>query len=679
MRVASTFTTVAVFFPIVFVEGVAGQIFGDLSLTVVFSLLASLLVALFLVPMLAARQLQLQPRTDLLTYSPSLALPSIEHFQRRWRRHRGWRRVYAPYLLAVFLVRFTLEIAASVALLGLGLAGRLVAWAARRVLPRLSRGALWVAQRFGSGYDNLAGRYQGWLDSALRHPGAVLGAALLALSLTAGVFQTLGAELIPEVHQGRFTAEIALPVGTPLPRTVKVVTRAEELLTGVGGIQSVHATIGSERRADSRPDEGEHTARLLIQLSPGGDLAQREARLMDATRQALAALPDLSLRLTRPALFSFRTPVEVVLSGQELPVLQHLSDGAVRALEALPALRDVRSSLVRGFPEIRIQYDRTLLHRYGLDANTVANVVRDKVQGAPARELARGERRIEMLVRLDPRDRTRVEQLRHLNVNPQLVPPIPLEAVATLTEGEGPSEIRRINQKRVAVIAANLEGFDLAGTGDRILSALSRLQWPTDYRFDLAGQSREMKASLESMRFALLLSVFLVYVIMASTFENLLHPLVIMGSLPLAAVGVVLTLPLLDMSLSVVVLIGFIVLAGVVVNNAIVLVDAINRRQRVDGLPRAAAIRRAGLIRLRPVLINTATTVLGLLPLALGMGEGSEIQRPLAVTVIAGLISSTLLTLLVIPVLYDQVNILVDRVRGPPLPTDETEEAARTP
>jgi HAE1 family hydrophobic/amphiphilic exporter-1 len=654
---ASTFTTVAVFFPIAFVEGVAGEVFGDLALAVVFSLLASLLVALFFVPMLAARELKRPDHAlSLDELSPSLGFPSLREFREAWRGSaRGWRRLWRPYLILRLVLRFLLDLFTAITMVLLGFGGKAAAWVGARVMPRVAGVALWLAGRFGRRYDRLAGRYQGWLDTALGRPGTVLGLAAMLLLLSVASIGNLGVELIPEVHQGRFTAELAMPVGTPLERTVKVVEKAEALVKVLPDVAQVHATIGTERRADSEPDEGEHTAKLRVQLNPGGGLAGRERVAMDLVRQALRELPDTEVLLERPALFSFETPVEVVITGQELRDLRLLSAQAQRRVASLDGIEDVSSSLVRGFPEIRIRYDRALLAHFGLDLASVARAVRNKVQGAEAKELAQGEHRIDMLVRLDEQDRATVEQLRRLNVNPALMPPIPLESVAELEEAEGPSEIRRINQQRVAVVTANLEGFDLAGAGVRISRSLGELDWPEGFGFELAGQSREMQQSLASLRFALLLSVFLVYAIMAGTFEHLLHPLVILGSLPLAVVGVVLVLLPLGVPLSVVVLIGFIVLAGVVVNNAIVLVDAINRRRRLEGLDRLAAIREAGRIRLRPIMITTATTVLGLAPLAMGFGEGSEIQRPLAITIIAGLTSSTLLTLLVIPVLYDQV------------------------
>ncbi len=256
--------------------------------------------------------------------------------------------------------------------------------------------------------------------------------------------------------------------------------------------------------------------------------------------------------------------------------------------------------------------------------------------------------------RLAERDRESIEDLRRLNVNPRGVPPIALEAVADLEAAEGPSEIRRSDQERSALVTASLQGFDLGSAAGMAESALGELDVDEAIRFEVGGQSREMEASLQSLQFALLLAIFLVYVIMASQFESVIQPLVILFALPLAVVGMSAGLLATATPVSVVVLIGAIVLAGVVVNNAIVLVDYANQL-RDRGLDAIEAVSKAGQVRLRPIIISTLTTVLGLLPMAFGGGEGSEIRQPLALTIIAGLSSSTLLTLLVVPVLYGLV------------------------
>ncbi|MED5373964.1 MAG: efflux RND transporter permease subunit [Myxococcota bacterium] len=649
---ASTLTTVAVFLPIVFVDGVAGQIFGDLALAVVFSLLASLAVALVLVPMLAARRLELEASPG------SLAALTPEG---RWSALPEWREALAEnrarkarwLLLPYQLTRLVLHLSWN--LLGLlfvgawALSWRAMGWVGGKLLPPVQRGLLRAAEVFGGAYDRLASRYPPLLSGALQRPGLVLGGA--AVALIAALALRPGAELIPEVHQGRFTAAVAMPVGTPLDRTVAVVSHAEEIIAEHPEVARVYSAIGSEGRADAGADEGEHSARILVELTPGGDLAGRQAALIEDLRAELGALQPLQVQFEASSLVSVDTPLEVVVSGQDLQVLQSLSAQVEAELAQLPGVRDVQSSLVPGFPELRVRYDRAQLERFGLTTSGVARSLRDKVQGAEASRLARGERRVDLVVQLAERDRSTLRDLERININPALDPPIPLAAVASIEQAEGPSEIRRIDQRRGAVVSANLEGLDLATTADAVSQVLVRIPRPPGYSFELAGQSVEMQRSLRSLAMALLLAVFLVYVIMASTFESLVQPLVILFSVPLAAVGVMPVLLLTGSSLSVVAFIGLIVLAGMVVNNAIVLVDRIgfNREQ---GMDLDAAIQEAGKARLRPILITTLTTALGLLPLSLGLGAGSEIQQPLAITVIAGLSASTLLTLVVIPVVY---------------------------
>lgn len=660
---ASTLTTLAVFFPIGFVEGIGGQVFGDLAMAVVFSLLASLIVALVFVPMLAARRFAV-PRVEggIKTLTAPFLFGSVAELRASWAwdRERPARFVVLPYQLLRFCLRLPLELLALAIVIPIAITARISAVIGAGVLPHLQRLMGRAAERFGGGYQRLADRYPAALSGAMARPGRVLGWSALAFALTLAATGMVGKELIPQVHQGRFTVETALPVGTPLAKNQAVLAEVEAYLAGHDAIETVYAAIGSERRADARADEGEHSARLLVQLTPGGDLEARQDEVVADIRQRLGEIPNLDVRIATPALFSFRTPVEVVITGQDLDLLRSLSDEALWRLGRVEGLKDISTSLARGYPEVRVRYDRRMIERYGLSTSQVAGAVRDKVQGIEAGKLARGERRVDLVLRLREGDRSTVEDLQQININPSLDPPIPLSAVARLTEGEGPSEIRRVDQQRAAVITANIDGFDLASSGAAIQSALAGMDWPPGYVFEVAGQTREMERSLTSLGFALALAIFLVYVIMASTFESMLHPLVILVSLPLAVVGVVLTLLLTGTSLSVVAVIGMIVLAGVVVNNAIVLVDYINRL-RAQGLDRLAAIRQGGKARLRPILITTTTTVLGLAPLALGLGEGSEIQQPLALTVIAGLLSSTLLTLVVIPVVYQVFTGFVER------------------
>jgi len=657
--IASTLTTVCVFLPIAFVEGVAGQLFGDLSLAVVYSLLASLVVALFFVPMLAAHDIQWPSQKPAFrSISRTLSFSSWSHLKEAWKDGPMWKR---PYAVLRFCIRAICELL-SVCTIGLAVViVRPTAAVVSRVLPRLAQLSDGAAERFQVHYSKLDGRYSGWIQTLMQRPGRILSITAASILISVPLFGSLGQSLIPEMHQGRFTAEIALPVGTPLLQTVDVATAIENTLADHKDIVHIHTVVGTERRADSRSDEGEHTARLMISLAPGSGIATRERRVMEDTRQAVEAAGaevPIDVRMVRPSLFSFRTPIEVILFDRDLDRLRLSADRVVDGLSGIPDLTDVRSSLSEGYPEVRIAYNRIILSRFGLTTSAVASQVRDKVLGKTATTISGEDGRIDLTVRLDAENRRSIDSIKRINVNPELIPPIPLSSVANFSEAIGPSEIRRVDQRRAVVVSANMRGFDLSGMAETMAQELDEMGIESD--FELAGQNREMQRSMGSMQLALMLAIFLVYVIMASTFESILHPFVILLSVPLALIGVVIGLFATGTAVSVVVLIGAIVLSGVVVNNAIVLVDTINQR-RAAGTPRLEAIIAAAKLRLRPILITTLTTVLGLMPLALGFGEGGEIQRPLALTIIAGLLSATVLTLVVIPAVYLTLTSSLER------------------
>jgi len=330
-----------------------------------------------------------------------------------------------------------------------------------------------------------------------------------------------------------------------------------------------------------------------------------------------------------------------------------LSDEAVERMHTIPGLTDIRSSTAGGQPEVQIFFDRRRVAELGTTVQNIGELLRNKLQGDVATELARRDRKVDIRVRALDEERQTVADLKQMVVSPASYPvPVALESVADVQAVDGPAEIRRLDQERVAVISANLDGRDLGGVAEEIEATLADLPLPEGFTVSIGGQNEEMVRSFDSMKFALLLAVFLVYLVMASQFESLLHPLVIMFTIPLGLIGSALGLLATGTTISVVVLIGLIMLAGIVVNNAIVLVDYINRLRRDEGMEKFAAVLRAGTVRFRPILMTTSTTVLGLLPMALGLGEGAEIRTPMAITVIGGLLVSTLLTLVLIPVVY---------------------------
>ncbi|HVS62043.1 MAG TPA: efflux RND transporter permease subunit [Thermoanaerobaculia bacterium] len=675
--IASILTSIAVFIPMVFIEGIAGEAFGDLGLAVVISLLASMGVALLFIPMLASRRGWSAPSAaearagwrELAAWRVLRAdLTSAKDWAQRGGGARGLRQAARALAVLFFVLRFALSTVLEVVgklilalVLGISfLLGRFVWPALRFVFGWLTRGPLQVTSSLLEGLNRL---YEPLLRRALAWPAPVLLVVVGTVAASWAMLRQLDTELLPEVRQGEITFEVTLPVGTPVEETERILRPVEDVLLDESEsgaqIESVLVTYGFNPTTSQSSDEGEHTARFKLLLADA--TAEVEDRVVARLRSVFEELPDVESRVTRPVLFSFKTPIEVEIHGDELVQLRRTAADVEDLLGRLPELADVETTLVAGAPEVQIVYDRELLMRYGLDISQVAQLVRNQIKGFEATLYNLKDRRIPIFVRLEEADRRSTEDLETMVVNPGEDRPITLASVADVSLGEGPSEVRRVDSRRVALLRANLGDASLGAAVARIEEALGAYDWPSGTTFLVSGQSQEWERSRASLWLALGLSVFLVYVIMAAQFESLLHPLVIMFTIPLAFFGTVATLYLLEVNLSIVVFLGMIMLAGIVVNNAIVLVDYVNTL-KARGLERVEAIVTAGLVRLRPILMTTATTVLGLLPMALGFGEGAEIRTPMALAVIGGLLASTALTLVVIPVIYSLVDGFQERL-----------------
>ncbi|MBL8898017.1 MAG: efflux RND transporter permease subunit [Planctomycetes bacterium] len=657
--IASTLTTVAVFFPIVFVEGIAGQMFGDQSIAVVSSLTVSLAVALFFIPVLvtlSAPEIPTRPRT----------IPAAGDLFAGFRRDGGSR---SPVRGVLLLPRDLLLLSGRALLAVLALvAGALV----------LLAGGLWrllrfVLDLFTGGfelvYQRVATLYVLLLRGALRWRWTVLLLTVLLAIAAALRVPHLGSQLMPDVYQGEFTLDFSLEVGTRLARTDDALRTIETQVRALPDVEFTVATVGTESDELQKTDEGPHVCSLTVHVKKGEDLAVRERALeqkaLDLVRGALEVRTPPQVR--RPTLMSIAAPIEIEVRGKDREELARLADEIVAAVRQVPGVKDARSSLRRGKPELRITFRREELSLQGIDLARAARAVQAGYQGVVASQFNEGDRRVPIVVLAPEEERWGRSKLEELEIEGR-----PLAQLADLEEVYGPAEIRRIGNRRAAVVTVVPETFDLGGLSTRIEEALLDVEEPLGYEVVLGGQKREMEQALSSLRFALLLAIFLVYVVMASQFESILQPFLILGSVPLAAVGVIFALELAAVPLSVVVFLGLIMLAGIVVNNAIVLIDRINQR-REQGENTRLAILEAAQTRLRPILMTTLTTVLGLAPMLFG-GQGNELRSPMALTVIAGLSSSTLLTLIVIPVLYSLVARF-DR-RGRPAMVAVTSEVA---
>jgi len=571
---ASTLTTVAVFLPLAFVKGVAGQIFRDQALTVTFALIISLGVAMTLIPMMVS----------LRGHSDKVPQPG--------------------------------------------------------------------SNRFGHWFQM---RYEWLLALSLRHRVLTLSIAGLLLVLSAVMLQRIGTELVPQLQQGRFEVMLEAAPGTPLQLTDQMQASLQKSASEDPDVDLVYGVAGSGNRIDANPTEsGENIARMLVAMRPGSNVAEQET-LIGNLRDRVRQFAGLEATFTSPELLSFDKPLEIEIEGYDLEDLRRTSDLVMKRLRSSDRFADVESSVERGHPEIQIFFDQERAAALGLTVKQISDQVVGEIRGRVATRYSFRDRKIDVLVRVAEKERQSIDAVRDLIINPQSSRPVPLSAVADIRVAEGPSEIRRSGQERIALIQANLAYGDLGSAVVDARQLLAGLPLAYGQSLRITGQSEEMQASFKSLVFALGLAIFLVYLVMASQFESLLHPFVILFSIPLAAVGVALALWLTDTRLSIIVFIGLIMLAGIVVNNAIVLVDLINKL-RARGIERMEAIRDAAHLRLRPIMMTTLTTVLGLMPMAFGLGQGAEMRTPMAITVMGGLITSTMLTLLVVPVMYSLLD-----------------------
>ncbi len=650
----STLTSVAVFAPIVFVHGVAGRIFGDQALTVVSSLTASLLVAAFFIPMLVAR-----PWFD-------------KNFLRDRTREKPKDLVERQPFDGDHV---TLSALHTVGVASLAVSGSIVRTVGAGGFS-VWRAFAFVAGPFGWLHDRawnwVAGTYPRILAGALRHAWIVMLVAAGALAFAVERARHLGLDLLPEIHQGEFTAHVGLDIGSPIETTDQVMDSIEHDVRAMDGVKLTALVIGVERDQLTRDIEGKHTARLTVRLKPGLANARDEERVLERVRARIAADPAVrTVDFTRPTPFALDAPVQVEVLGYDLDRIRDVGAVVAERLAKVQGLSDIRTTVHTGNPEARVHFDRDKTLQYGLDLDAASKLVRDQVLGNVSTRFTRGDDRIDVRVMGDEILLGNLDRVLDLVLNPSSENPVRLRDVADVRIVQGPAEIRRIGNTRAVVITAATTGLDLGGISSHVQDVIAHVPTPDDVIVQLGGQKREMDEATASLKFALLLAIFLVYAVMASQFESLLQPLIILVTIPLAMVGVVFVLDALHVPLSIVVFIGAILLAGIVVNNAIVLVDRVNQ-MRARGMGVRDALLEAASTRLRPIYMTTATTVLGLLPLTgwlngvpgfTSTGAGAELRAPMAITVIAGLTCSTMLTLIVIPCVYHLVYRRQDRAR----------------
>ncbi|MDX1979490.1 MAG: efflux RND transporter permease subunit [Bryobacteraceae bacterium] len=585
---ASTLTTIAVFVPVLFMRGSSAVTFKQLAYVVTFSLFCSLVVALTLVPVLCSRYLGGNPRGT-----------------------RG------------------------------GLLASISDWAGRT-------------------QERMAEQYGSIIVWALGNRALVLGVAVLLLFGSWQLVPLIGVELTPEADEGEVRADVELEPGTRVEVTDEYIQRmaklirekvpeAENIMVETGG--------GSFSRGSST-----HTGELRLRLKRQSERQRTAQQIANEIRPMLQQQPGVVVRTRVSSGMSTRGSrsgssgsgdrLSVEIRGHELQVLEELAEKVRDAMASVAGVPEVQISRQPGMPEMLVTVDRLKASTMGLNVSDIADALETAIGGRRTSMYRQQGDEFNILVRLNERDRLKITQVGQVPLTTVGGRTIPAESVVRMRRQEGPVSIDRADQERIVIVSGTMADRDLGSIMADLDAKLKLIPRPSGYEFKYGGEYEEQQENFQELTFAAILALILVYMVMASQFESLRDPFIILFSIPLAAIGVVGILIATNTTFNMQGFLGIIVLVGIVVNNAIILIDYTNQLRREHGYNVHDAVVVAGSNRLRPILMTTVTTVLGLIPMAMGVGEGSELQAPLARVVIGGLVTSTMITLVVIPVVY---------------------------
>ncbi|MDT8900308.1 efflux RND transporter permease subunit [Anaeroselena agilis] len=593
--ISTTITVMVVFLPIAFAEGMSGMLFAEFALAVVFSIGVSLAMALTVVPCLATQLLK----------SPAGSLPT----------------------------------------------------ASPRYITALLEKALAVWDHF---FHYLEVKYRSVLANALNNPRKtiLLAASMLAISLA--LLPLVGTELMPVTDSGNFTIYVKTPIGTAFDKTNQSFAQVEQVLQQTPEIAKEYAVVGKVLKFGSRP--APNVGYISVTLTDKSTRTKNTQDVIKDLRSKLSGIPGVSIRfavtdLITQLLTANKSPIEVKVFGPDIKQLSLLTEQAEKLMKQVNGIRDVNIEVDDASPELQIAIDRTKASQYGLSTASIAGQIRTAVGGSTATRynLATAKNEIDIVVQLLENQRKTPSDLYNTNISLPNGQTVLLKDLALIAKQTGPNVLTREDRGRMILLSANAFDRDKGSITKDLQTRLSELPLPPGYSIRLGGDQEEMQSSFASLALSLALAILLVYMVLASQFESLTHPLAIMLSLPLSIVGVVLALLITGKAFGLTAFIGLIMLVGIVVKNAILLVDYTNTLRK-SGLEQREALLTAGPVRLRPILMTTIATVLGMIPIALGIGTSSEANAPMAIAVIGGLLTSTLLTLVVVPVAYTYVD-----------------------
>lgn len=511
------------------------------------------------------------------------------------------------------------------------------------------------------GYGKLLGKI-------LKVKWAVIIATAILMGLSVLIFPFIGTEFMPKSETRQFTLELKMPEGTRLERTSSAVANIESIIREALGdqLETLYSQIGpSTGMLDSQDAlfQGENTANIKIILKPEGQKGSTWA--IQTVSQALGENPDMELKFVQDQtalgglMGTDEAPLVIEIQGEDLDVIESLSAEVKTAVTTIPELYNVEASMEGGSPEVEIMVDRLRAGIFNISVANVVNQIQAQLAGKTAGSVEKGGEMQDITIRLPDKGLKDLSDMVIKN-GTQV---IRINEVADIREGTSPKEIFRRNQTRIGKITAYMDkDIALDKMVAKVNQAIAGVAVPTDYKIKITGEEEKRKESMDALSFAMILSIILVFMVLASQFESLLHPFTILLTIPVAVVGSILLFFILNQTLNIMAIIGIIMLVGIAVNNSILLVDRILQLQN-DGVPRHLAIQQAGQQRIRPILMTTLTTILALLPLTFGFGESASLRAPMALAVIGGLTTSTMMSLMVIPCVFDVLDGLKDWFR----------------
>ena len=593
---ASTLTTLSVFVPVLFVPGIAGEMFKEMVITICFSLAVSLVVALTLIPLLSSRLLILTKKA--------------------------------------------------------------------RSNSRLAR----LGDRIGSWIDRLQAFYARVLKWSLGHRKTVIFGTLGLFILSMVILYSLGGEFLPNNDDGFMSITVDRNPGVSLDQMEKTMTHIDDILEkNVPESEMIYANFGQGEGimaffSSRNSAEGDITVRL-------SKLSQRDRSVFDIEddlREKLKDIPDTEISFEdrgAAAMFGGGGDIVVKVIGHDLTVAEALANDIENRVKELEGVVHTKSSIREEVPELRINLDRQRIADLGLSTAMVGQVVSTSILGSVVTQYREGGDEYDIRVQLAKDSRTSKEDIDNIMINTPVGQQVPLRAVATVEYNKAPQEVAREDQERIVSVSIDISGRDLRSVTKDVQKIMKSVPVPQDFRLEIGGTAEDQMESFMYLSLAMLVAIILTYMVMASQFESFLDPFIILFTIPLSLIGVAFALLITGTTVNVMALIGIIMLVGIVVNNGIVLVDYMNQLCN-RGMELMDAIQQAGAVRMRPVLMTALTTILAMLPLALGLGESGESWAPMARSVMGGLTVATVLTLVVVPVIYAALEILGLKIRN---------------